>query len=486
MLLPTIAQLSGRVLTSLAGLVITTLVTVHLGPAPMGILGIFLSFQAILGIMEGGMPIAMNRAVAIGSDAKAEQENTRLFRAFEIVTLLNAIIIFLLVRMTLPLILKIWDSEFIESIDIDSISVLFGIALAFRFMHPLYSYTLFGKQKHFVAGSLISIFAILRTVGVGVVILLFHKSLFAVFYVLALSNMGEVLAYILTCRFFRIWRMRAMPDWKQFRANLKFMAPLTGFIIVSIIISQLDRIIISHFLSLEQFGAYSLIATYAAGVLAFTYAPINVFFPIMTRAVHEGNTQEIRHALSRAEKMILFLSFPLSIWACFYGHDFGKMFLNHPDIVTFTKPLWAPVFLATCFNAICYLCHKIFLSHNRPNWSFRINLIMMFIFPILLLASLQIFGYPNAVYAVPLIGLITAVLYWVLMSRLGAIMQNEMWIMVKRVFCLLLILIVFFTIAHSASLNPSMPPWVHFLWMAVPGLVAALCYLWLNKKDIFS
>ncbi|HBM90959.1 MAG TPA: hypothetical protein DD400_03660, partial [Rhodospirillaceae bacterium] len=103
MLSNTLAHLGGRGLSAIVGFVVTTLVATQLGAAAMGVFGIYMVLQSLMGILDGGMSTSINRAIAI--DAPKEQpqaDSLRLFRTYELVLLGFALIIFLSVSTFMP------------------------------------------------------------------------------------------------------------------------------------------------------------------------------------------------------------------------------------------------------------------------------------------------------------------------------------------------------------------------------------------------
>ncbi len=85
MLRNTLAHLGGRGLASIAGLIITTVITAHLGAAAMGIFGIYMLLQNVAGILDGGMSITLNRVMAVGTlDKTKDQKHLQLFRTYEV------------------------------------------------------------------------------------------------------------------------------------------------------------------------------------------------------------------------------------------------------------------------------------------------------------------------------------------------------------------------------------------------------------------
>ncbi|HBM90958.1 MAG TPA: hypothetical protein DD400_03655, partial [Rhodospirillaceae bacterium] len=274
-------------------------------------------------------------------------------------------------------------------------------ALALRFFQTLYQHVLFGAQHHKSANTVIGFFAAFRATCIMLVLFVFEGSLESVFVVLAISNGLEALTFLATCHAKKLWYFQTRPSWKRLKKTVSFMAPVSGATIIALLLSQADRIIIGHLVSLEQFGLYSLVASYAFGINALAYAPGNVFYPTITHALHNNDKQAAAEAVTRTLNLILTLVFPVCLWAFFYGPAIGSIIFKDAATAIMTLPLWKPLFLACCLNVLTIIPFKIFLAQNRPDIIFKINLIILFLYPLVFAGGISVFGYEKGLFALP-------------------------------------------------------------------------------------
>ncbi len=420
MLSNTLAHLGGRSFSAIVGFVVTTLVATQLGAAAMGVFGIYMVLQSLMGIFEGGMSTSINRAIATDNPkAQPQADALRLFRTYEMAALGLAIIIGLFTSLSLPWIVSQWESESAKNLSSASLAIFAGLALASRFLQTLYQHVLFGAQHHKSANSIIGLFAGFRAVGLLLVLLVFKMDLKAVFVILALSNGLEVLAFLATCRAQELWYRQTKPSFQLLKKTVSFMAPISGATIIALLLSQADRIIIGQLVSLEQFGLYSLVASYAFGINALAYAPGNVFYPTITGALHNKDMNAATEAVTHTLNLILTITFPVCLWAFFYGTDIGAIIFRDAATASMTIPLWKPLFLACCFNVLTIIPFKIFLAQNRPDIIFKINLMLLFLYPFGFAGGIHVFGYEKGLFALPVLAGISFVSFLLCLRHRG-------------------------------------------------------------------
>ena len=476
MFLHTLAHLGGRGFSAVGGFIITTLIATQLGPACMGIFGLYMVLQNLMGILDGGMAASVNRMMAIGMLGNASQTKPlRLLRAYETVNWGLALAIGVGVGAALPWVVQQWGADSAVPQTLPTLALFAGAALASRFVQTLYQNVLFGAQLHGRANGIIGFFASFRTLLITSALLFFKTDLTSVFIVLALSNTLEAMALVVLCRHQGLWHVDVTPDWPLFRKTAAFMAPLSGTSVIALLLSQTDRVIMGHFLSLEQFGIYALIATYASGLNALAYAPGNVFYPTITQALHQADAKAAAKAVTRALGLILVLVFPACLWAVFYGASISPLlFHNAPSTAAMTAPLWAPLFLACALNALDIIPFKIFLAQNRADIVFKINLLMLVVYPLGLAGAVYGFGYPAGLFALPVLSGLSLVAFLACLAGRGAEGKIFTRQIVAQSTTLFAVLAVFYASLNALISPPDSAPFLlKILYSGTPLLLAS-------------
>ena len=487
MLRNTLAHLGGRGFVSAAGLIVTTIITAHLGAAAMGIFGIYMLLQNTAGILDGGMSITLNRVMAVGTLGETkDQKHLQLFRTYEVMNGCMGLLMMVISILLLPWLVNQWGDQHTVQFNLSWISLFFAAALGLRFMQMLYQNALFGGNQHYSANLVIASFAILRSIAMVVALLLFHGTLVTVFIILMISNGLEIIGLMASARAHGLWKLRVLPRWHLLKEYAHVMAPLSGYGIIGLILSQLDRVIVGHFVTLEQFGAYSLIASYAGGITALAYAPTNVFFPAITQAVHQKDVAAAKLAVKNAQQMILALTFPAGIWAMFYGADIGHVIFNNPDVQAMSLHLWVPLFLNCCVSVLGLIPFKILLANHRAQDIFKSNLVMLVIYPILMSIGLLWKGYPDGIYALPIMSGALLVLLLRYMGHLGDVQKRFIHEILVRSFSTGVGFAIFMAVAHLIPIPTGLPRILTALCVGAPAVISVTAYgFWVIVRPRF-
>ncbi len=204
-----------------------------------------------------------------------------LLRTLELIYLIIGIVIGATIAALAPFIANHWiKSEQLPVATVTHAVVMMGVAIACHWPLALYSGGLMGLQKQVVSNTITSLIATVRNFGAVVVIWQVSSTIEAFFaWQLAVSLAETVLTRFLLRRYLPI-----APQSPHFRVRLlndlwRFAAGITGISLLSVILTQLDKVILSKVLSLEAFAYYNLAWRVASG-LYYLVSPINTaFFP---------------------------------------------------------------------------------------------------------------------------------------------------------------------------------------------------------------
>ncbi|WP_367849025.1 lipopolysaccharide biosynthesis protein [Rhodoferax sp. WC2427] len=254
-----------------------------LGPKQFGLIGFITMLQALLGIMDAGTSQALVREFAIRFNATdgGKRDTASLLYGVErlywvfgltigtaILLLSNVIATHWLVLDDLPLSLGTYA--------ICGAGILFAV----QFPGSVYRSLLVGTQAQIPLNAIMLIGALARHVG-GVMVVLCWPTLYAYLVWQAGVGLLETLA-----RGHRAWRTTGvkrsglrwepqslLPVWKT-------IANLTGTAWLAALTVQMDKIILSKMVGLQQFGYYTIAASIALGALQLVYPLIQAVMPM--------------------------------------------------------------------------------------------------------------------------------------------------------------------------------------------------------------
>ena len=277
-----VANFAGRAWVMLMGFAFVPVYLHLLGIEAYGLIGFFLTLQSVLGIMDFGLSLTLNRELARASSRP--DDGTRmadLLRTMELAYWVMSVAVGLLVVAVAPWIAKNWvNTVTLSGNAVESAIRMMGVVIALQTPFALYQGGLTGLQRQVSVNLILAVAATLRAVGAALVLWLLSRTVEAYFaWQVVVSGVATGLCA------WALWRLipdgpkRARFDLSLLHGLWRFALTVAANAIVGISLTQLDKLILSKLLALDQFGYYMLAALVASSLLAIIL-PINTaLFP---------------------------------------------------------------------------------------------------------------------------------------------------------------------------------------------------------------
>lgn len=408
-------QLIGRFSALIANAVSAPLYIAYLGAESFGVVGIYLSFFAFMGLFDLGLPASANRQLSTMIGKRESNEDLfSLIRAFELaiwgITLLSCLTLLLLSGY----LAESWlNNELLSTDTVKEALMLASIAAALRFPTGFYSNVLFAFEKHLSSNLLTTCFAMGRVIFTLLTLSFIEASLYVFFWSQIIINACEIL-----CFAFFIWRKQSCgfltkPDWHGFKQSTHMTIILTGVSFSALAQSQIDKVLLSKWLTLSDFGVYSLAYSLAIGILPISYAVANAAFPAISRAIGKSESiDKMSVIISDANAILTVLIFPVCIVFAALSYNlepFLALFTSESEMLSL---LLMPMFLAALFQSNTVLPHQYRIAQGRPVFILMINVSLILPYVVLLYGFIKYFGAVGAAYAFLCVNISSCILHW--------------------------------------------------------------------------
>lgn len=353
-----LANVAGK---GLAGLVSLALIPFHihfLGIEAFGLIGFFLSLMAILSLFDLGLGTALNRQFARYSAQSGNARKMRdLLRTLEIIYWLIGIVIGLATTALAPAIVTYWIKP--QQLSAESVTqalAMMGIAVSFQWPRTLYSGGLMGIQRQVSLNVLSSITGLANGIGGVLIVWLVSPTIQAyVAWYMGASLADTLLTGLLLWR--SLPKSPARPVFnKRLLAEIwRFAAGMTGITVMSVILMQLDKMILVKVLPLDAFGYYSLAWRVAAG-LYYLIAPISAaFFPRFSQLLLINDRQELARLYHRGCQLMSAVVMPVAVVLAFFSTDFLLLWTHDAVVAANTATMLALLITGTAINGLMNL-----------------------------------------------------------------------------------------------------------------------------------
>ena len=337
-----------------------------LGRENFGLVAFCLLLQAVLGFVSAGLSDSANRKTSAvekdGPAAVVEQQFAFLHLAWLVGLGLGVVVAGL----------SGWLAH--HWLQLDQIGagsaqraiLLMAVVMALQVPIDLYIGIFLGARHHVAANFALAGTATMRAlVSVGAVI--FIAPTITVFFIaqIAASLIAVVVCHVALRRGARgqakpAWRT----TWSNVRASLDFSRGMTAVTFSGMLLGLADRIVLSRFLRLDEFGVYSIAVT-LANLLYFLISPVSAtFYPEFSRCIAQEQKDRLIQLYHQACQCIAVLVLPAGKILVFFGREVLGVWTLNSAIATEAAPVVALLVAVRMIGALNTIPYAVQFAHG--------------------------------------------------------------------------------------------------------------------------
>ncbi|MCV4265861.1 lipopolysaccharide biosynthesis protein [Pseudomonas capsici] len=306
---------AGQAYVMLVGIVIMPFYLSHLGAEAYGLIGFFTVMQAWLQLLDAGMSPSLVRAVARHQGSPTgERHQGRILRSFEIMFLPMTLLSALGVYAASTWIAEQWlNAQELAPQTLVNCIDLMGVVIALRLYSTLYKSGIQGLEQHAWLNAVNILIATLRYFGGLVLVSSLSQDPQDFFEFQVAVALLETLIFAT-----RAWRQMPVAhwctgiDWQLVKPILPFAASISLSSVLWIVLTQVDKVLLSEILPLDQYGYFSLVALITTGIIMLTNPLVQALLPRLTVLVAEDRQQDMQNLFLAANRFVCTFLFPLA------------------------------------------------------------------------------------------------------------------------------------------------------------------------------
>lgn len=387
------ANFAGSVWQALMALVFVPLYIKFMGIESWGLIGIFATLQAMFGPLGMGLSGTLNREMArLSVLPSKEQEMRNLVRTLEVLYWSVAVFAGITVVSLSPFIAHHWiNARQLPPKTIEQALLIMGFVMALQMPIGFYSGGLMGLQKQVLLNVINVGISTLRGAGAVLILWLVSPTIQAFFlWQIIISAINIFLLALF------LWRRLPHGDNKAvFQKQLltgiwRFAAGMSGISILAVILTQLDKIILSKLLSLEMFGYYML-ASVVAMSLTRVFTPVFLsIYPRFTQLVSANNHEELKRLYHKSCQFIAVLVLPVAIVIAFFSYEVILLWTQNPITAERTHLLVSILICGTALNGLMNPPFALQLAFGWTRLSVLKNIIaVIFLVPLIIFLAMR-------------------------------------------------------------------------------------------------
>ena len=382
-----------------------------LGVEAFGLVGVMLSFQAILQLFDFGIGGATNRELARRAHNPALGDGSRdLVRTSEGVIWLLAVVIALLMWFASSLLANHWlHLRSITPGQASTAIAIMGVAIALLWPSTFYANCLSGLERQPQLNAILAVFATLRYAGVLPVLWALPSiEAFLCWHALVGAAQSLVTAWM-------VWRY--LPPGQRpvrftreaWRGSSRFASGLFAIGVLALGVSQVDRLVLTSLRPLEEMGYYTLALSVAAGLGRMVQPMFNALYPRFSRLVaqHDGaGLLELYHLSSQYLAVVIAAVAAVLV---VFAHEVLFLWTGDAALAAKVAPALKLLVLGSALNGLMNIPYALQLAHGWTRLAAGLNA-----------ASLAM-GLPLCLWVVARYGMAGAALPWLLANLISVV-----------------------------------------------------------------
>jgi O-antigen/teichoic acid export membrane protein len=423
-----VANYFGQGCQALMGLAFVPLYIKYLGMESYGLIGIFAILQTWLVLLDLGMKRALGREMARFTGGAHNAQSIRdLLRSVELIGAAIAGAIALCIWAASRWAATHWVRE--KHLSVEAVAHAFavmGLVTALRFMQDIYVSCCIGLQRQVLQNVITGITATVRGLGAVALLAWISPTIEAFF-------LWQALLSVITVAIFAAIVYRVLPPAPQpahfsvpALVNIwRFAAGVVTITLLSLLLTQFDKILLSRLLTLEMFGYYAL-AGVVAGALTTIAVPIcTAFYPRFTELVTNGEESTLRAVYHQGAQMVTVLVGSAAMVLMVFGYRVLWLWTGNPSLAGRVAPLVVFMALGTLLNGLLLMPFQMQLAEGWTSLTIKVDIVAVSLYVPTVLLIVPTYGSMGAVRVWALLNAAILILVIPLMHR--RLLPNEMW-----------------------------------------------------------
>jgi len=364
-----------------------------MGIESYGLVGFYITLQSVLFLLDLGLTATVSRELArLSVEINSAEKMRTLVRTLEIVYVAISAVIMLVAVLVSGWVAEEWvQAKALSTEQISTSVMLMGFVIAARMPFGFYGGGLMGLQKQVSMNLVRGVVETIRNGGAVLVLWLFSPSITAFFaWQAGVSFLGTCLMA------FVLWRSLPSCSIKPAFSKVvllrlwRFAAGMSGIVLVSVLLMQMDKIILSKMLSLEVFAYYAL-ASVVAMSLYFLITPIvTAYAPKFVQLVASENQEELILRYHQACQWVAIITFPVAVTIALFSFEVLFLWTHDEAIANHTSQVLSILIAGTVLNGVMNIPYCLQIAHAWTKLAFWLNVVMLLLlFPLLIILTQQ-------------------------------------------------------------------------------------------------
>ena len=366
----------GQSWTAILSLIFAPIYIKYLGIESYGLIGFFTILTSLFTIIDTGITPTIVREVAKYNAGIHKTEIIRdILKTFEFYSLILVLFFFGGFALFSPFISNNWLKY--NNLSPEIVTRAFSImclVTGLRFFEGFYRSVIIGFERQVLSNIIIIISSSVRNFGALILVSKISSNI-DIFFIWqgVVSILTLIIFYTSTYKLIPKSKRKNIISFSIIKNSWNFASGMIGVTIISLILTQSDKLLISKKLTLEYFGYYN-IAFSSSSILFSLIVPISqAMYPRFCNLYESQKTKLFSHQFHLSSQLVSIISGSAFSVFFFYSNLILSLWLHNIKIVEQVEPIMKIMLLGNLLNGLNHIPHQAQLSHGWSRLAFYIN-----------------------------------------------------------------------------------------------------------------
>ena len=353
-------------------LILTPLQVKLLGMEAYGLIGFIAVLQIVMGVLDIGLSSTVTREIA-GDSSPGHKASFELLRTATTIYWSVALLIGIIFSYAAEDIARAWfrsDATHINEL-VYGLQVA-ALILALRWPVSLYAGALTGVQRLDILNLIKAGTVSIRLLG-GIIVIFVSRDLSTFLAWLAFAAALEVLAYLVACRVtIDGYDWRPGFSLRALQAVWGFSLGMSALGVLSVGLTQIDRLLVSKLLPLQELGYYALAHTTASSISLIATAFGTALMPSFAAAHGAGSQNTLVKRYESASRVLVFTTGAIFFTLTFFGQALLSIWVGSDAAAGASRTL-AMLAAGYWLGAAVSATYTLTIACRRPYLSLKVS-----------------------------------------------------------------------------------------------------------------
>ena len=402
-----LANYLGQGWSALIGIAFVPLYIKYLGVESYGLIGIFMVMQGWLALLDMGVTPTLNREMArFSAGAHSPQSIRDLLRSLEILSLCIAALVAVGLWAASGWLARDWlnSGALPTPVVAQAISIM-AFVVALRLIEGIYHGSLFGLQRQVWYNTANAVLATARSGGAAALLIWGSPTIQAFFLWQVCFSLFSVAVYASKVHRTLPKSPRVPKFSREALAGIgRFAGGVMGITFLAVLLTQIDKVLLSRLITLESFGYYALAAAVATVIYMVTGPIDNAIYPRMVKLATQGDVDGLAAIYHQSAQLITVLTAPAALLLVFFADGVVFMWSGNSALAANTGPILSVLALGTFLNGLMHIPYQLQLAHGWTRLAIKTNVVAVTVL------------IPAILWVVPYYGAVGAAWVWVALN----------------------------------------------------------------------